>query len=331
MIIGYYDKTGDQQSRARWQQLLQTAFARPNLARPNLARPDLARLNLAGPDFVALDSAAGRHADIALVWGPPAGLLASCKRLRLIISLGQGVDHIMRDPDLPDTVPVCRLVDPDMAHALSQWVIAVLLDHLRDGPAYREQAAGRVFQQRPQIQTLDLPVAVYGLGAIGRVIAERLAAIGFQVLGWAASQKSLPDIACHSGPAGWQHCLQTARAHICILPLTKKTENLFNAKAFAQMPKASYFINGGRGRQLVEEDLLAAIQSGQLAGAALDVFRTEPLPEEHAFWLEPRITIWPHVAARTNPETASRQVIAAIEAVLDGQLPANLLDRTRGY
>ena len=311
MIIGYYDKSGDHHSRARWQELLQTAFA--------------------GAAFVSLDSAEGKQADIALVWGPPAGLLASCARLRLIISLGQGVDHIMRDADVPQNVPICRLVDPDMAHALSQWVIAVLLDHLRDGPAYREQAEARIFQPRPQSQTLGLPVAVYGLGAIGSVIAERLAAIGFQVMGWAASQKSLPDIACHSGPAGWRHCLQTARAHICILPLTAQTQDLFNAEAFAQMPEASYFINGGRGGQLVEEDLLAAIRSGQLAGAALDVFRTEPLPEEHAFWSEPRIAIWPHVAARTNPQTASSQVIAAIKAVLAGQLPANLLDLTRGY
>ena len=311
LIIGYYDKTGDRQSQTRWQQLLQTAFA--------------------DAEFLSLDSPAGRQADIALVWGPPAGLLASCVRLRLIISLGQGVDHIMRDPDLPETVPICRLVDPDMAHALSQWVIAVLLDHLRDGPAYREQADARIFQARPQTQTFRLPVAVYGLGAIGSVIAERLAALGFQVLGWAASQKSLPNIACHSGPSGWQHCLQTARAHICILPLTAQTQDLFNAEAFAQMPEASYFINGGRGHQLVEEDLLSAIRSGQLAGAALDVFRTEPLPHNHAFWSEPRIAIWPHIAARTNPQTAASQVIAAIQAVLAGQQPAHLLDRARGY
>lgn len=311
LIIGYYAKNGSPADAQQWQHRLQQAFS--------------------GSEFVQLDSPRGKQAEIALVWGPPPGLLASCEGLRLIISLGQGVDHILQDQQLPKTVPICRLVDPDMAHALSQWVIAVLLDHVRDGPAYREQAERRVFQPRPQTQTQGLPVAVYGLGAIGRVIAARLAAIGFSVLGWAASQKTLPDIDCHSGETGWQHCLQTARAHICILPLTGHTKGLFDAPAFAQMPKASYFINGGRGGHVAEEDLLAAIQTGHLAGAALDVFRTEPLPEDHPFWSEPRIAIWPHVAARTNPDTAAAQIITAIKAVLAGQQPQNLVDRTRGY
>ena len=128
--------------------------------------------------LVPLSAPHAEDADIALVWRPPAGRLRQLNQLRLIVSLGQGVDHLFSDLHLPDNVPVVRLVDPDMSHALSHWVILALLDHLRDGPAYRLAAAERRFDSLPQRQTAQMPVAVYGLGAIGRVIANRLAASG---------------------------------------------------------------------------------------------------------------------------------------------------------
>jgi len=282
--------------------------------------------------LIGLMDAEAEEAEIGLVWYPPKGRLAQLKHIKLIISLGQGVDHLMQDKGLPDKAEIVRLVDPDMSHALSQWVILNLLDHLRDGPSYRENARQRRWQGLAQRQTQDMAVAVYGMGAIGQVIAQRLVSLGFKVSGWTrtARQFSAP-ISSASGEAGFHHLLGSCDVHICILPLTEETTNLFDAQAFSAMPKGAYFINAGRGRQVVEADLLAAIQSHHLAGACLDVFVTEPLPDKHPFWDEPAITIWPHVAAQTNPDTAADQVARAIQSVINGQKPDNLVDKKRGY
>ena len=282
--------------------------------------------------LVPLADKAADDAEIALVWGPPDGRLAELSQLKLAVSLGQGVDHLMVPGKLPDDIPLIRIVDPDMSHALSQWVILAALDHLRDGPMYREQARQRIFSSHSQRQTRELPLAVYGMGAIGSMIATRLADIGFQVHGWSRSERPQAGvITMHHGHAGFDKLLSTCQLHVCILPLTDETWHIFGADAFAAMPRGAYFINGGRGAQVDEAALLQAIVSGHIAGATLDVFEHEPLPDNHPFWDESRITIWPHVAAQTNPETAAQQVADAIMAVQAGHVPANLVDRQRGY
>ena len=282
--------------------------------------------------LVPLADKAADDAEIALVWGPPDGRLAELSQLKLAVSLGQGVDHLMVPGKLPDDIPLIRIVDPDMSHALSQWVILAALDHLRDGPMYREQARQRIFSSHSQRQTRGLPLAVYGMGAIGSMIATRLADIGFQVHGWSRSERPQAGvITMHHGHAGFDKLLSTCQLHVCILPLTDETWHIFGADAFAAMPRGAYFINGGRGAQVDEAALLQAIVSGHIAGATLDVFEHEALPDNHPFWDESRITIWPHVAAQTNPETAAQQVADAIMAVQAGHVPANLVDRQRGY
>ena len=287
---------------------------------------------LPGCQLVPLADKAADDAEIALVWGPPDGRLAELSQLKLAVSLGQGVDHLMVPRKLPDDIPLIRIVDPDMSHALSQWVILAALDHLRDGPMYREQARQRIFSSHSQRQTRGLPLAVYGMGAIGSMIATRLADIGFQVHGWSRSERPQAGvITMHHGHAGFDKLLSTCQLHVCILPLTDETWHIFGADAFAAMPRGAYFINGGRGAQVDEAALLQAIVSGHIAGATLDVFEHEPLPDNHPFWDESRITIWPHVAAQTNPETAAQQVADAIMAVQAGHVPANLVDRQRGY
>ncbi len=312
ITIAYYDGTTKTEKQTLWAERLTARLGHTRL--------------------VPLSAPQAKDAQIALVWHPPAGRLRQLNQLRLIISLGQGVDHLLRDPHLPDDVPVVRLVDPNMSHALSHWVILALLDHLRDGPAYRRAAGERRFDSLPQRQTEKMPVAVYGLGAIGSVIAHRLASLGFAVEGWSRQPRDLgPLIKTHYGPQGFDKIVSGCTAHICILPLTAQTDELFSADVFAAMPAGSYFINGGRGRQVQEDDLLNAIRSGQLAGAALDVFVEEPLPKAHPFWLEPRISIWPHVAAQTNSETAAEQVAQAISTVLAGGKPDHIVDKKRGY
>ncbi len=310
--IAYFDSNGTEQKKRWWQDCLTQRLGPCQLV--DLITPE------------ALDAA------FALVWYPPPGRLAALDRLQLIISLGQGVDHLVSDSTLPHSARIVRLVDPDMSHALSQWVILGILDHLRNGPAYRLQAQNRVFAALDQQQTLNLSVGVYGMGAIGSVIAARLHALGFDVHGWSRTARNFSsDITAHHGPSGFAEMLAGCFVHVCILPLTQQTQDIFDAAAFARMPRGSYFINAGRGRQVVEDDLLAAVRSMHLSGACLDVFVQEPLPAAHPFWDEPSITVWPHVAAQTNPLTAADQVAAAIKAVAGGQLPAHLVDRSKGY
>ena len=170
------------------------------------------------------------------------------------------------------------------------------------------------------------------MGAIGLEIARHLAGLGFDVSGWSRSERQFPEpIKSVHGRKGFENLLASCDIHVCILPLTPETTDLFDGRSFTQMKKGAYFINGGRGKQVVETDLLAAIRSGHLAGACLDVFATEPLPADHPFWEEPAITIWPHVAAQTNPDTAADQVAAAITAAANNQPLFNLVDKKRGY
>jgi len=310
--IAYFDNSGSDEKRLGWQISLTKRL---------------------GPvDLIPLESVHAQGCEYALVWHPPHGQLARLKNLKLIISMGQGVDHLFADKALPEWPYIVRLVDPDMSHALSQWAILAVLDHLRDGPFYRQAAESRQFRAIDQKQTKGLKLGVYGMGAIGKVIAERLHMLGFDVHGWSRGLRDFgPDITAHHGLAGCDEMLQSCMVHICVLPLTAETRHIYTARAFCLMPKGSYFINGGRGQQVVETDLLDAIQSGHLAGACLDVFETEPLPNTHPFWAERAITIWPHVAAQTNPDTSADQVATALQAVKKGNSPAHQVDRDKGY
>ena len=290
-------------------------------------------LQASDPEFtlVPLMDKQADKAEIALVWNMPAGRLAELKQLKLICSLGQGVDHLWKDSQFPPSIPVIRLVDPNMSHALSQWVLAVLLDYLRDSPFYRTNQLKREFNKVPQRDTTGLNVAIYGIGAIGSVVAQNLQSLQFTVQGWAHSHKDKLSIKQAYGESGFQEMLAGNLVHICLLPLTSKTRGVFSRAAFEQMPKGAYFINAGRGDHVVEQDLLASIKASHLSGAALDVFRQEPLPASHPFWEEQRISIWPHVAAQTSPDTATAQIQQAIYDINSGNMPKNLVDRTREY
>ena len=280
---------------------------------------------------IALSDSKADDAEFALVWNPPHGRLAKLKNLKLICSLGHGVDHLWKDQKRPRSVPIIRLVDPHMSHALSQWVIAVLLDFLRDGPFYRKNRLNREFNKLPQANTMKMKVAVYGIGAIGSVVAQNLHNLQFDVSGWAQTKKTQLLFKQEIGKQGFENLLRSNLIHICLLPLTKSTKVLFSQDVFNQMPKGSYFVNAGRGEQVEEMALLQAVRSGHLSGAALDVFSEEPLPVSHPFWNEHQISIWPHVAAQTDPATTIEQIMKAIYAVKSGLAPKNLVDPNRQY
>ena len=285
------------------------------------------------PDFeiVELLSEAGGDSDVALVWAPPRDAFSHCTKLRGIIMQGQGVDHMMRDETVPRAVPLVRLVDPDMASALSHWAILNALDFWRDGAVYRDQQNRGVWQHVPQRPATGAKVGVLGIGAIGTVIARRFAALGFETRGYARTMKQIDGVEVFAGAGQLADFASGLDIVVSVLPLTPDTTAIMNAGFFAQLAEGAFVINGGRGPQVHDEDLLAALQSGQIGGAALDVFAVEPLPQDHPYWTHPKVRVWPHVAAQTNATSAADQVAAAILAMINGQEPANRVDWSRGY
>ena len=278
-----------------------------------------------------LQSDAGQQCDVALVWAPPQDVLASCPNLKGIILQGQGVDHMMRDETVPRDIPLVRLVDPDMSDALSHWAILNALDFWRDGAHYRASQAQREWQPRPQRPATGARIGIMGIGAIGSVIATRFAALGFSVRGFARTERQLDGVEVFAGQDRLMAFADGLDVVVSVMPLTPDTTGIINADFIRRLNPGAFIINGGRGPQIDDEDLLAALDSGQVGGAALDVFDVEPLPQDHPYWTHPNVRVWPHVAAQTNADTAAEQVSAAITRIMAGEDPANRVDWSRGY
>jgi glyoxylate/hydroxypyruvate reductase A len=268
---------------------------------------------------------------MALVWKPPHGVLATLPNLRLIVSLGAGVDHILEDPTVPRHVPLMRLVDPHMVAAMSEYVLAQVLRLHRQDLTYLDQQRDVVWKELSQPNAHERRIGVLGLGQFGADAAIKLGALGFDVAGWSRSPKAIDGIATFHGDAGFAPFLARSEIVICLLPLTAATESILNAGTFALMPRGGMIINVGRGGHLAEEDLVPALDSGQIGAAVLDVFRTEPLPADHPFWRHPRIVLTPHVAAATNPPTAAVIVADNIKRLRAGQKLQHLVDPELQY
>lgn len=269
--------------------------------------------------------------EYALVWQPEPGLLASLPNLRLIVGLGAGVDHVLRDPELPKNVPLVRLVDPYMTDAMSEYIaLSVLRLHRQDLDYLAQQRTGR-WEEREQKNAAERPVGILGFGTLGQDAGRKLKALGFPVAGWSRNGKNVAGFATYAGPSGLDALLGASEILVCLLPLTPETTGILNAAAFARLPQGAGLVNAGRGGHLVEEDLIPALDSGRLSGAVLDVFREEPLPPDHPFWHHPRIIVTPHVAAETHPSTAAPIIAEAIRQCEAGRPIANRVDPTRGY
>jgi glyoxylate/hydroxypyruvate reductase A len=269
--------------------------------------------------------------DVALCWLPPEGWLASFPNLKLTHSLGAGVDHVLGDKRYPAHVPLVRLVDPLMTRAMTEYVtFQVLRLHLRE-PTFRRQQSQRQWIPHFPPQASERKVGILGQGELGAASAAALVALGFDVAGWSRTPKQLPGVACFSGAAEFGAFLARSEILVCLLPLTSATEGILSAAAFDRMPRGAGIINVGRGRHLVEADLLAALDSGQLSEAVLDVFPKEPLAPEHPFWMHERIVVTPHVAALTNPATASLVVARNIRRLMAGEAWPDQVDLSNGY
>lgn len=267
--------------------------------------------------------------EFALVWRHPAGELKKFPNLKCISSLGAGVDHIMGDPDRPQQVPIVRVVDKLLVRDMTQYITYSVLNCARRFDQYR------AFQKQQQWARLphahEMNIGILGLGQIGEDAAHKLSALGFTVIGWSTSAKSHAHIKSFHGQEQWQTFLAQTHVLINLLPLTPETRDILNLNTFMQLPKDAYIINVARGEHLVEDDLLTALDSGQLSGACLDVFRTEPLPPAHPFWLHPKITVTPHIAGVTRPKSVATQIVDNYHRAINGKPLLHCVDTSRGY
>ena len=289
------------------------------------------RMHLPSVKLVPLLSKDAEEATSALIWKAPLERLEDLNNLKGLISLGQGVDHILKKDLIPKKIPIVRIVDPYMAKSMSHWVILSILNFVRDTYGYYNQEKIKLYKSRKELNFLFLKVGIYGVGAIGSVVAKDLYNLGFKVEGWSRTKKEIEGVNCNYGENSIEKLINNCDIHVCLLPLTPLTINIFNKATFAKMRRGSCFINAGRGEHVVEDDLIENCKSGHISSAILDVYRNEPLPKDHKFWEQKNIRIWPHVAAETNPETAAKQIANAIKCIDKGEIPPNTVDRNLGY
>ena len=293
--------------------------------------PWLAGLRAALPDAdVSVWTPGAPLADHAIVWAPPQAFIDEQTRLQTLFNIGAGVDGLLK-LRLPPGLKVVRLDDAGMAVQMAEYVSHAVIRHFRDFDVYdAAQREARWAFQKPRRRE-DFSVGLLGLGVLGSRVAEALRAFEFPVLGWSRSPKALDGVRCHHGPDGLHDFLAGTQVLVNLLPLTPETENLLNRDTLGRLRYGAYVINVARGAHLVDDDLLALLGSGHLAGATLDVFRNEPLPPEHPFWHHPHITVTPHTAARTLRDESIAQIARKIRALERGEPIAGVVDPQRGY
>lgn len=269
--------------------------------------------------------------DVALAWAPPPGLLATLPRLRMIVSLGMGVDHLLRDQALPTGVPIVRINDPQLIDQMVEYAVLASLRVLRQADAYDAMQRQGQWRRLELREARDLRIGIMGLGAIGEKVAQAHRALGFAVNGWARRRRQIDGVTCFDGKGGLAPFLAQTDVLICLLPLTAETRGIVNARTLALLPRGAHVVNIARGGHVLDADLLAALDGGHLGGATLDVFDVEPLPGDHPFWRHPNIRITPHIAGQTNPRTAAPGVADNIRRLRAGQPLHDLIDRDAGY
>lgn len=269
--------------------------------------------------------------EYAVVWAPPAGRIAQFPNLKAVVSIGAGVDHVLRDPQLPRHLPILRTTGPDMVQRLREYVSLHVLTHHRDLAITDANQAQAVWQQIVTPVAQKRRVGIMGLGNIARACAQTLASLGFDTAGWSRSGGEVEGVKVYSGTDGLPDFLARTDILVCLLPLTPQTRDILNADLFARLPRGARLINAARGGHLVEADFLEALANGQLGGATLDVFRTEPLPADHPFWRHPKIRVTPHIASMIDAETGASVIATNIRAFAATGTSEAIADANRGY
>jgi glyoxylate/hydroxypyruvate reductase A len=268
--------------------------------------------------------------DYALIWRPPAGVLKRLPNLKVMLSLGAGVDGVLNDPELPD-LPLVRMVEPGLTEGMTEFVVLQVLHWHRQMESYQAQQRDRVWRQLPQKLARERRVGFLGLGVLGADAARVLKELRFDVAGWSRSTRDLAGITCFHGASGLSAFLARTEILVCLLPLTDETTAILNWETLAALPKGACVVNVARGGHVDEAEMLAALDSGHIAGASLDVFTEEPLPPDHPFWTHEKVIVTPHVAAVTHARTSVVHIAEQIRRFEAGLPLENLVDRRRGY
>jgi glyoxylate/hydroxypyruvate reductase len=283
------------------------------------------------PGSVVEDWVAGAPpADYAVVWAPPQAFVDEQAAVKAMFNIGAGVDALMK-LNIPPQVQVVRLDDAGMSVQMAEYVCHALIRHFREFDGYEADVAQGKWSYRKPRSRADFPVGVMGLGVLGERVAKAVAQFDFPVMGWSRSPKAVQGIRCFAGESQFDDFLRATKVLVCLLPLTADTQGIMRLETLARLQSGGYVINVARGGHLVEEDLITLIDQGHLAGATLDVFRTEPLPAGHLFWTHPKITVTPHTSARTLRDETIAQIAGKIMALERGEVVAGLVDPVRGY
>jgi len=264
----------------------------------------------------------------AFLWNHPKGLLSEFPNLKLISSMGAGVDHILKDETIHGSIPIVRIVDEMLTFSMTNYVVMAVLNFHRQIVRYQKNQLLKIWDMsNPEI---DVRVGVMGVGALGKDVLDKLSNMDFPVFGFGYSEKSDFDYPYFSKDH-LAEFLKEINVLICLLPLTPDTEDILNLALFEKCNPGTYIINVARGKHLVDADLLFSIDKGYISGAMLDVYREEPLPVDHPFWEEEKIMMTPHIASVTNPQAAAPQVIENINRMNENRPLVNVVNRSKGY
>jgi len=269
--------------------------------------------------------------DIALVWRPAPGVLQNFPNLKAIVNLGAGVDAIVADQTWPRHVPLVRMVDPALTRHMTEFVLHRVLHFHRKFHLYEDMQRRHDWKELRQPDTLERRVGILGMGELGGDAAHHLTALGFKVAGWSRSEKILPGVQSFYGDDQLTAFLNRTEILVCLLPLTPKTKGIINASTLAKLPKGAFVINAARGGHVVEADLLAALDSGHIEAAALDVFQQEPLPGDSPIWDHSKIMLSPHIASLSVPKSSAAAIGENIRRIRRGEPPRDLVELNAGY
>ncbi|NKB63138.1 MAG: glyoxylate/hydroxypyruvate reductase A [Gammaproteobacteria bacterium] len=269
--------------------------------------------------------------DYALVWVPEAGALHRFENLKIIFSIGAGLDHLMGPGVLPPNIPVVRMVEDTLTAGMVEYVLYNVLRFHRFMPEYEKNHRRKSWDAILQIPAEQRTVGILGLGVLGQACARVIADLGFNVVGWSRTEKHLDRITSTFGDEQLDEFLAKSEILVCLLPLTRQTRGIINQRTLSKLPNGAYLINAGRGGHQIEVDILSALESGQLAGAALDVFEVEPLPVHSPLWTHANVTITPHVASMTTPFSSAKHVYENIQRFRRSEPLTHLADMEKGY
>ncbi|WP_046862225.1 2-hydroxyacid dehydrogenase [Microvirga massiliensis] len=277
-----------------------------------------------------------RRVSYVAAWGPKSGALSGLPALEVIFSLGAGVDHLMGYPDLPP-VPIVRVMSDDLTTRMSEYVVLHCLLYLRDQRRYDAQQRAKIWEQdRSPPRASDVRVGIMGVGVLGQDAARKLSMMGFDVAGWSRTPRAVDGFETFAGREGLDAFLARTDILVCLLPLTPETRGILNRTLFERLARdgrlgGPFLINAGRGGLQIEQDIVACLDDGTLKGATLDVFETEPLPEDSPLWLHPRVTVTPHVSAVSSPDATARSIVEQIRRHEAGEPLEGVVDLARGY